>query len=108
MTSGYSAPNHSGTRVPYEMILRDAWLAVRWTDCALLDPARLKESLYPAFERTFTHAEGIFNAHCRMASSEMQDAEIARMVQTVGGKGGAHLGKAAAEAVGRYVSAARD
>ena len=83
---GYSAPSHSGARVPYEKILRGAWLAVRWTDWTLLDPARLRENLYPAFERTLTHIDGIFNAHCRMVSSETQDVEIPRMVQTVGDK----------------------
>ena len=66
------------------------------------------ENLYPAFERTFTHAEGIFNAHSGMASSEMQDAEIARMSRIVGGSGGALLEEAVGEAVGRYVSADMD
>ena len=106
MTSSYSAPSHSGTQVPYETILRDAWLAVRGANCALRDPARLMENLYPAFERTFTHAEGIFDAHSGMASSEMQDAEIAHMCRIVGGRGGALLEKAAGEAVYRCVSAA--
>ena len=106
MTSRYSAPSHSGTQVPYETILRNAWLVVRGANCALRDPARLRENLYPAFERTFVHAEGIFHAHSGMASSEMQNDEIVRMVQTVGDEGETLLEKAAGEAVDRCVSAA--
>ena len=106
MTPTYSAPGHSGTQVPYETILRDAWLAVRGANCALRDPARLRENLYQAFERTFTHADGIFDAHSGMASRDMLNDEIARMVQTVGDERGTLLEKAAREAVGRCVSAA--
>ena len=88
MTPTYSAPSHSGTQVPYETILLHAWLVVRGANCALRDPARLRENLYQAFERTFTHADGIFNAHSGMASCEMQNDEIARMVRAVGDERG--------------------
>ena len=106
MTPTYSAPSHSGTQVPYETILLHAWLVVRGANCALRDPARLRENLYQAFERTFTHADGIFNAHSGMASRDMLDDEVARMVRIVGGRGGTLLEKAAGEAVDRCVSAA--
>ena len=106
MTPTYSAPSHSGTQVPYETILRDAWLVVRGANCALRDPARLRENLYQAFERTFTHADGIFNAHSGMASRDMLNDEIARMGRAVGDERGTLLEKAAREAVDRCVSAA--
>ena len=106
MTPVYSAPSHSGTQVPYETILLHAWLVVRGANCALRDPARLRENLYQAFERTFTHADGIFNAHSGMASCEMQNDEIARMVRAVGDERGTLLEKAAREAVDRCMSAA--
>ena len=106
MTLAYSVTSHSGTRVPYETILRDAWLAVRGANCVLRDPARLGENLHLAFERTFTHADGIFSTHSGMEFKDILNDEITRMGQVMGGNGGMPLEKAACEAVDRCVSAA--
>ena len=101
------APSHSGTQVPYEKILRDAWIVVRGANDALRSPAGIRDNLYPALERTFTCAEGIFRAHSRMASSELLCGEITRQVRATKGMDMAAEKKAAAESVKRCVSAGR-
>ena len=101
------APSHSGTQVPYEKILRDAWIAVRGANDALRSPAGIRDNLYPALERTFTCAEGIFRAHSCMASRELLCEEIARQVRATKGMDKAAKKKAAAESVKRCVSAGR-
>ena len=110
MTSAMTcmAPSHSGTQVPYEKILRDAWITVRGANDALRSPAGIMDNLYPALERTFTCAEGIFRAHSRMASSELLCEEIARQVRATKGMDMAAKKKAAAESVKRCVSAGRE
>ena len=110
MTSAVTAcmaPSHSGTQVPYEKILGDAWSTVRGANDALRSPAGIRDNLYPALERTFTCAEGIFRAHSNMASRELLCGEIARQARATEGMDMAAKKRAAAESVERCVSAGR-
>ena len=108
MTPECMAPSHSGTQVPYEKILGNAWITVRGANDALRSPAGIRDNLYSALERTFTCAEGIFQAHSCMASSDMIGEEIARQVRITTGMDKAAKTKAAAESVRRCMSAARE
>ena len=49
---------------------------MRGANCALRDSACLRENLYQVFERTFTHADGICNAHPGMASRDILNDKI--------------------------------